>query len=200
MKIQVVCLACSKVFEGYSGHKRKYCSSACFYKNRLGRKEVKGWSNHHDKCLGCGLIDQPYQAKGYCRRCYNQLPEIKKLKDLWSMNNRQRLYEKNQKYRATINGRAVNSNYLSRRRLHIKRHESDITTEFLRELWVKTTHCELCLVEMEINGKYPNGKQLDHITLLSHGGLHIRSNVRYICARCNITRGRRVASSSKDST
>lgn len=53
----------------------------------------------------------------------------------------------------------------------------------------ETTHCELCGIELDSNGsKYPNGKQLDHITPLNVGGMHTKDNIRFICLKCNVSR------------
>lgn len=90
-------------------------------------------------------------------------------------------------YRKTPVGRLSHQNSSHKRRLQIQKIKSDIDTPFLVDLWSKTKICELCQIEMEEHGQYPNGKQLDHILPLYKGGLHLRSNVRYICARCNYT-------------
>ena len=66
---------------------------------------------------------------------------------------------------------------------------TDITVEWLNNLFVKSTHCELCNCEMDNNGSaYPNGKQLDHILPLIVGGTHMKNNVRFICFKCNVSR------------
>ena len=62
----------------------------------------------------------------------------------------------------------------------------DVTEDFLIGLWDKTDVCEVCGDKMEDNCQYPHGRHLDHIKPISLGGLHIKKNVRYIHAICNL--------------
>lgn len=65
---------------------------------------------------------------------------------------------------------------------------SDVTTEWLSELWQRTTHCEICSKELEDSSNYPNGKELDHIVPIGIGGRHKKDNLRYLCGYCNRSR------------
>ncbi len=69
--------------------------------------------------------------------------------------------------------------------------ETDITSGWLERLWNKTRFCVECGKRMEDNGSYPNGKHLDHIIPVGIAGCfaHVKSNVRYICAECNLIKG-----------
>lgn len=72
----------------------------------------------------------------------------------------------------------------AKRRSKIKEFDTDITAEFLTNLWEETNTCEIC-------GKELNDKKkahLDHTIPLSVGGEHMTYNVRYVCADCNLTR------------
>jgi hypothetical protein len=85
-----------------------------------------------------------------------------------------------------LKDKLASDNKRFRRRLAMK--STDITSIWLKQLWESATHCVLCGKQMEDNGSYPNGKNLDHMLPLCVGGTHEMSNVRYICAKCNITR------------
>ena len=92
-------------------------------------------------------------------------------------------YEKNRAKRIIV----------SSRHRHLRRlvtRETDITSEFLQELWKNSVFCVVCGKMMEENCNYPNGKELDHILPINAGGLHTMVNVRYICAKCNRSRPR----------
>lgn len=67
---------------------------------------------------------------------------------------------------------------------------SDITVEWLTDLYNSIVYCPLCGNEMSNNGNEPNGKHLDHIIPKNKkcGGKHMKDNVRIICKTCNIRR------------
>ena len=90
-------------------------------------------------------------------------------------------------YKKTPRGRMYRINYDHLRRPGIT--ETDITPEWLVELYNTTKICVLCNVKLSNDVIYPNGKHLDHIHPLCRGGKHTRSNVRYICANCNVRLG-----------
>lgn len=77
-------------------------------------------------------------------------------------------------------------------RQYIHKHRSklqytDITKDWLNDLFNSTLLCPLCGCELDNNGRtYPSGKQLDHIIPL--GGTHTMDNVRFICLKCNVSR------------
>lgn len=70
-------------------------------------------------------------------------------------------------------------------RKRIYRQNTDITPQFLRDLWNEASHCIFCGVKMLEWGADPSSRSLDHIKPISKGGLHRRENVRYICRFCN---------------
>lgn len=73
------------------------------------------------------------------------------------------------------------------RKKEIKREP--ISSKWLRDLWNNTKTCIICETELENHKKYPNGKHLDHIVPIYKGGSHTKDNLRYICAKCNVSRG-----------
>ncbi len=77
----------------------------------------------------------------------------------------------------------------SRRREQMK--ETDITVDWLVQQKHSTSLCPNCDIELTTLGiNEPTSKHLDHIIPLNIGGLHLKSNVRYICRTCNLTRPR----------
>lgn len=44
--------------------------------------------------------------------------------------------------------------------------------------------CQLCTIELKLDGTY----HIDHIVLISQGGPDVRSNLRLLCASCNLRR------------
>lgn len=83
-------------------------------------------------------------------------------------------------YRKTPRGKAnaVHNSGLQR----AKSKRTDITTDYLLELWDKTTVCEVCNAPLGLD------RSIDHIVPLIIGGEHVKSNVRYIHRRCNSKR------------
>jgi len=100
----------------------------------------------------------------------------------------EKIKERGKKYRKSPLGLvATKRNYVKRR--YINKIFTDITAGWLNELYKKSTHCELCNVELNDAGNvYPNGKHLDHILPLNAGGAHMKNNVRFICFKCNVQR------------
>lgn len=191
---------------------KKFCSLKCvaLYKTNNGLTNNK-WSMKYNNCILCKSTNNKHQAKGLCTKCYSKTKEKnlekerlrakmwrEQNKDKVSLNNKRykiqnkdKYKETTKEYRKTLDYKISKSNSAHKRRVKMKQVKTDITTKWLRDLWIKTTHCELCGKELEDNTSYPNGRHLDHIVplLADHGrGLHVRSNVRYICALCNVTR------------
>jgi len=69
-----------------------------------------------------------------------------------------------------------------------KRKVTDITKEYLIELFLNTEKCLLCGVGLSDNGREMNGKQFDHIIPIINGGMHTKENIRVICTKCNRSR------------
>lgn len=65
---------------------------------------------------------------------------------------------------------------------------TDLTVAMIEALLAKAKRCPLCKVKL--NGKWPepDAPQLDHIVPINAGGSHTYSNVRVICADCNLRR------------
>lgn len=94
--------------------------------------------------------------------------------------NKEKIKARVTKYRKSEKGRMNALNAVHKRRQTTKL--TDITTKYLTELKLNTTHCEVC--RKKLNGKI----HLDHIIPLNVGGLHVKSNIRYIHATCNLMR------------
>lgn len=99
-----------------------------------------------------------------------------------------RLYIK--KYSASEKGRATRARRSTRFRN--PNVVSDVTHPWLVWLLSSTIVCSLCGKVMTEDGRYPDGKHLDHIQPLATGGLHMRANLQVICANCNVQKGARI--------
>ena len=102
--------------------------------------------------------------------------------------NKERKLDKVSQYAKTDKGRAVRRNTKYKRKL--KLIETDITSEWLVNLYRETEFCCLCLSRLSNNGMDLKGKQLDHIMPLNVDGGHKKNNVRVICRECNQSRVR----------
>lgn len=85
------------------------------------------------------------------------------------------------RYRKSDSGKVAKTNHRHLRRTKMK--VTDITSGQLRSLIASTRYCVLCCERLTKANRH-----LDHILPLCSGGLHVRSNIRYICNRCNISR------------
>jgi 5-methylcytosine-specific restriction endonuclease McrA len=75
--------------------------------------------------------------------------------------------------------------------LHLRRarqQHTDITSEWMIELWRSTTTCPLCQRKLANRPGHERSRNLDHIVPIARGGKHMRSNVRIICRECNLKR------------
>lgn len=63
--------------------------------------------------------------------------------------------------------------------------DTDITKHWLLQLRGETTHCVIC--GLPLDGQV----HLDHVEPLLEGGKHYMSNVRYVHAKCNLSRIKR---------
>ena len=71
---------------------------------------------------------------------------------------------------------------------HLKRlfdRKTDITSDFLKELYEKTEFCIYCGCVLNSDDEGLTSSRLDHIVPLAKGGKHERANVQFICAICN---------------
>jgi len=199
------------------GVKRECCSLSCKWEILWKRQREKRWSLEYDKCIACGTTEIKHRGKGRCRKCYRKTPEEKERIKKWSKKYRQRpevkkrikLYrqvyrqrpevktKRNEyskkyfkKYFKTPHGKEVHKKQKYLRRGKYK--ETNIDIPWLLKLRQKTSICPLCNIEMVEDGRKFNGKTLDHIVPLNGkcGGKHIKTNVWYICRKCNISRPR----------
>lgn len=83
-------------------------------------------------------------------------------------------------YTKTPKWKVISANNISKRRAAMQ--DTDIDTDFLLDLWDKTTSCSICHEPLGLD------RHLDHIIPLIIGGKHRKDNVRYVHARCNCKR------------
>jgi hypothetical protein len=126
-------------------------------------------------------IKNKEKIKEYYKKNIERIKEYDKEKHRRS---KERYYKKTKEYRKKHPEVPINSSHKYRSKLK----NSDITTKWLRLLWNKTTHCELCGMPLQNHSRYPDGKHLDHIIPIGMSGSHTKNNVRYICASCNLSR------------
>lgn len=129
----------------------------------------------------CYLVNNPEKRKqteqNYIKKNKEKLREYsrKHYKD-----NAERERKRKKEYRKTDIWKTIICNVYHRRRAKMK--NTDITTKWLLNLKIVTTHCEIC------GRKLKDNVHLDHITPLGIGGKHIKANVRYVHAKCNLSR------------
>ena len=153
-----------------------------YYRNREKQKEQR----------------KPYDAENY----KNNKSKFKEKNTAYYFENKDQIDNRNMKYRSdnpdkikeidkkwrsTENGKI--SRRLSNLKRRLKTEHTDITRSWVLNLKMSADFCPLCKTEMVDDGQvYPNGKHLDHIIPVNIGGKHIKSNVRYVCYKCNISR------------
>lgn len=76
------------------------------------------------------------------------------------------------------------------RRLLVRARGSDIEQDYIERMLRQATRCPLCGVRLTTGTRGPTTKHVDHIVPLAVGGRHVASNVRVICAACNLGRPR----------
>lgn len=145
-------------------------------------------------CLTCNIW--PVKTKGQCKRCYykewylqNGHKQRERMKKHYQ-ENRDVILEKRSNYKKTLAGKLCNRNYTRRRRAWKRDGGTDITSDFLIELWNSTSICAIC--EKELGSE----RHLDHILPLCLGGLHRKENVRFVHPHCNMQRPRKVFDST----
>ncbi len=63
---------------------------------------------------------------------------------------------------------------------------TDITSTYLVNLFNQTKTCIYCNIELCNFGRKKNSKACDHIIAISKGGQHVKTNVHFICEKCNM--------------
>ena len=106
--------------------------------------------------------------------------KILKTKEIYRLTHKKQIKE----YKSTHKEVSINSN--NKRRALIK--ETDITSNYLKQLKESTKNCPLCNLELNNIKHHPQQYNLDHIVQLCIGGKHTKNNVRYICKKCNLKR------------
>lgn len=162
-----------KNFEDFAKHSRMKYGIDTTCKSCILENTKKHYKENKEKII-------EYQKKYYLE---NREYKLKYKREHYKKNREYLIewfkeYEKNDK---RILDRSI---YRARRRSKIKEFKTDITADFLSNLWEKTEVCETC------NKKLLNKKDahLDHIIPLCVGGEHMKKNVRYICSSCNLQR------------
>ena len=139
-------------------------------KRRMCEKHYDAWMKKRDP---------KYKRK---RQLYEQKPEVKERRKAYYQKTKEKTRIRKAAYWKTPKGKAIERNKNAMRRAAIK--ETDITKEFLQELWDKTKICGICLKPLE------EKRHLDHIIPIipSCGGKHTKNNVRYVHPHCNLSR------------
>jgi len=132
-------------------------------------------SNHYDRWMKQNSPD--YKEKSQKRELLTKRKEFKKE---YYKENKDVFSQRGKEYWKSPKGKALSIKKGALRRSNTK--ITDITSEFLQELSEKTISCEVCSKSL---GK---DRHLDHIIPLNDEGLHVRENVRYIHAKCNLER------------
>lgn len=186
-----ICEICQKEFRADPGDiKRRFCTAECRNKHwsterrqpdvnklcaRCGKKFTSRYKWRRIKC--CSIACSKYLSgknAGIARH-----------------NNPKYIFE----HQLAIQRRKLYDKHKGHLRRTITR-QSDITVEFLQQLWESTNICILCNEMMENHTNYPLGRHLDHIIPIKHThptipkGTHTQNNVRYIHAVCNERRKR----------
>jgi hypothetical protein len=91
-------------------------------------------------------------------------------------------------YFKTDKGRSIARNHQHKRR--VASNSSDIDHKWLLELKSSSKVCPMCSAVMVDDGRKENGKTYDHVVPIKIGGLHVKSNVRVVCRKCNLSRPR----------
>jgi len=137
-------------------------------KDKIKEKNKKYLENNPDKRKATLLkytLANKEKINAYGREYYKKNAEKERLRK--------------KEYRKTDTWKAIMANVLHKRRTVMK--QTDITTKFMKRLFADTIICEIC-------NKKIKRKSLDHIVPINVGGLHIQSNVRVVCLRCNCKR------------
>lgn len=174
------CAGCGAEFEvltraGVGGPPRLYCSEACRRTHNIAKTCAKYHATKElrlfrlpmkasvQTCIGCGAGVRSSQTKVLCVDC------------------------RTERDRARWRERGNTRSKLRR----MARTQGDLSRDQRRELLAAAHSCPVCSVSMSDDGDARNGKTIDHIVPLSHGGADTVANVRVVCRTCNIKRGNR---------
>lgn len=154
----------------------------CKEKSRLYRQDKDKISEINKKSKAKRQATKNSEVLEYARKWRKNNPDsVKRTRRSWNIKNPGLSLAKQAEYRKTPQGKLVHLNSSAKRRARIK--DTDIDKDFLFKLANDTNFCEIC--ETSLNS---NNRHLDHILPLNIGGLHVKSNVRYICNKCNLSR------------
>jgi len=160
---------CSSCYHKLNDYKYPHCAKK-YRTSPNGKEKTKARNRRYYEKLG-----KKYQVE------YRE-----KNRELLNKKIRERIKKKGKSYLCKIL-----ATHKRRLRMINAKLDTDINSTWLLNLKETTIRCPICGVKLIEIGRSGNQKQLDHIIPISKGGLHIRSNVRYICARCNNSRGNR---------
>lgn len=144
-------------------------------------------------------ISQREKRLSYARsRRYITGPLLKK----WKQENEDRVLEHAHKYyqinrdkiklyNQTEPSKAKRSLTRYLRRTRMKNIESDITSEWLIGLRLEQLNCQQCGIILIDKPYLSNSRHLDHILPIKFGGKHLKSNVQFLCMKCNLAKNRR---------
>lgn len=162
-----------KFFEEFVKHRRMKYGIDTTCKECTRKRANKHYEDNKEE-------KKKYQNEWYFK---NRLNKLKYTKE-YRVKNKDRLNEWSREYEKDPRRILTRSISRVKRRSRIKSFDTDITAEFLTNLWEETHTCEVC--EKELIDK--KDAHLDHIVPLCIGGEHMSYNVRYICSQCNLKR------------
>ncbi len=108
---------------------------------------------------------------------------IEKVKGYY-VKNREKVLAQKTEYRRKNKAKILVKNRNRKSLLRSASKGSDVTNIYLEKILNETKSCPKCGKEMPTRTE----KHIDHIKPVSVGGLHVKSNIRVICKKCNLSR------------
>lgn len=172
------CISCDKDFTAKQGQS-KYCSSICRVKH------IADKSKEQRRLFT--LIAEAHIRVSFCVVCnaFCEAPYQGKLKRYCSPNCENKNERTTPRYRA----KRARRDALKRKAAVV--NSIDPVHILTRDNWT----CYLCGVNTpsKLRGTYEaNAPEVDHVVPLSKGGMHVESNLRCACRRCNSEKGDKV--------
>jgi hypothetical protein len=172
-----VCCKCKKEksLKEFAKHKRMKDGRDTICRECARERAREHYKNNKEKRISLA-------KKYYEEHRENMLEKAAKYRE----ENREIINEYFREYQKTQHRKDCKRIYNSKRRS--KCEETDITTEYVLKLKEETNFCPICGIKLSDEGDN-NKYHLDHIIPLAKNGLHMKSNIRFICRKCNLEKG-----------